>query len=167
MGHPKETIPILGTRADWSPESGGKGCFMAGRVYSYSRFSDPRQAAGHSLERQRAYAARWAAENGLALDESLTLHDAGLSAYHQQHIKSGALGAFLAAGVEAQDTDARMRARQLVADTFERIVVYHHGTQPDDAPPGTIDVILVAKGGAARLLRINRAGDVIAAEQAE
>lgn len=73
---------------------------MAGLVYSYSRFSDPKQAAGHSLERQRAYAARWAAEHGLALDESLTLHDAGLSAYHQQHIKSGALGAFLAA-VEA------------------------------------------------------------------
>lgn len=70
---------------------------MAGRVYSYSRFSDPKQAAGHSLERQRAYAARWAAEHGLALDESLTLHDAGLSAYHQQHVKSGALGAFLAA----------------------------------------------------------------------
>lgn len=70
---------------------------MAGLVYSYSRFSDPKQAAGHSLERQRAYAARWAAEHGLALDESLTLHDAGLSAYHQQHIKSGALGAFLAA----------------------------------------------------------------------
>jgi DNA invertase Pin-like site-specific DNA recombinase len=70
---------------------------MAGLVYSYSRFSDPKQAAGHSLERQRAYAARWAAENGLTLDESLTLHDAGLSAYHQQHVKSGALGAFLAA----------------------------------------------------------------------
>jgi DNA invertase Pin-like site-specific DNA recombinase len=70
---------------------------MGGLVYSYSRFSDPKQAAGHSLERQRAYAARWAAEHGLVLDDSLTLHDAGLSAYHQQHVKSGALGAFLAA----------------------------------------------------------------------
>jgi DNA invertase Pin-like site-specific DNA recombinase len=70
---------------------------MGGLVYSYSRFSDPKQASGHSLERQRAYAARWAAEHGLVLDESLTLHDAGLSAYHQHHIKSGALGAFLAA----------------------------------------------------------------------
>jgi DNA invertase Pin-like site-specific DNA recombinase len=73
---------------------------VRGLVYSYSRFSDPRQASGHSLERQRAYAARWAAEHGLVLDESLTLHDAGLSAYHQHHVKSGALGAFLAA-VEA------------------------------------------------------------------
>lgn len=73
---------------------------MAGLVYSYLRFSDPRQAAGHSSERQAAYAARWAAEHGLQLDEALTLRDEGLSAYHQQHVKRGALGAFLAA-VEA------------------------------------------------------------------
>lgn len=73
---------------------------MAGLVYSYLRFSDPRQAAGHSSERQAAYAARWAAENGLQLDESLSLRDEGLSAFHQTHVKRGALGAFLAA-VEA------------------------------------------------------------------
>lgn len=66
-------------------------------VYSYMRFSDPRQAAGSSAERQAAYAARWAAEHGATLDESLTLRDEGLSAYHQQHVKSGALGVFLAA----------------------------------------------------------------------
>ncbi len=70
---------------------------MSGRVYSYLRFSDPRQATGHSSERQRAYAARWAEEHGLRLDESLTMRDEGLSAYHQKHIKSGALGVFLAA----------------------------------------------------------------------
>lgn len=64
------------------------------------RFSDPRQASGHSSERQAAYAARWAAEHGLRLDESLSLRDEGLSAYHQRHVKSGALGVFLAA-VEA------------------------------------------------------------------
>jgi hypothetical protein len=67
----------------------------------------------------------------------------------------------LAAGVEAQDTDARIQARQLVADTFERIVVYHHGVDPGETPRGTIDLVLVAKGGAARQLRINRAGRVI------
>jgi DNA invertase Pin-like site-specific DNA recombinase len=70
---------------------------MSGVVYSYMRFSDPRQAAGHSSERQMAYAAKWASEHGLALDESLTLRDEGLSAYHQHHVKSGALGVFLAA----------------------------------------------------------------------
>lgn len=91
-------MPILGTRAGFSPvETVESGVFMSGLVYSYSRFSDPRQSAGHSLERQQAYAARWAAEHGLALDESLSLRDEGLSAYHQNHVKSGALGVFLVA----------------------------------------------------------------------
>lgn len=66
-------------------------------VYSYLRFSDPRQAGGHSAERQAAYAATWAAEHGMVLDSSLSLRDEGLSAYHQHHVKHGALGAFLAA----------------------------------------------------------------------
>ncbi len=43
------------------------------------------------------YARRWAAEHGLALDESLSLRDEGLSAYHQRHVKVGALGVFLRA----------------------------------------------------------------------
>lgn len=70
---------------------------MKGLVYSYTRFSDPRQATGHSAERQSAYAAKWAEERGLRLDETLTMQDEGLSAYHQRHVKSGALGVFLAA----------------------------------------------------------------------
>lgn len=73
------------------------GCSLTGLVYSYMRFSDPRQASGHSSERQMAYAAKWAAEHGLLLDDSLSLRDEGLSAYHQRHVKSGALGVFLAA----------------------------------------------------------------------
>jgi DNA invertase Pin-like site-specific DNA recombinase len=67
------------------------------RVYSYLRFSDPRQALGGSADRQQAYAERWAAEHGLVLDESLSLRDEGLSAFHQRHVKAGALGAFLQA----------------------------------------------------------------------
>lgn len=70
---------------------------MTGLVYSYMRFSDPSQATGHSSERQMAYAAKWAAEHGLHLDAALTMRDEGLSAYHQRHVKSGALGVFLAA----------------------------------------------------------------------
>ncbi len=68
-----------------------------GRVYSYLRFSDPKQAAGSSADRQAAYAERWASDHGMVLDASLSLRDEGLSAYHQKHIKQGALGAFLAA----------------------------------------------------------------------
>lgn len=66
-------------------------------VYSYMRFSDPRQAAGSSADRQAEYAHRWAEERGLVLDESLSMEDHGLSAYHQRHVRVGALGVFLRA----------------------------------------------------------------------
>jgi DNA invertase Pin-like site-specific DNA recombinase len=72
------------------------------RVYSYLRFSDPRQAAGSSADRQIEYARRWAAERGMALDDSLSLRDEGLSAYHQRHVRNGALGVFLVAVEEGR-----------------------------------------------------------------
>lgn len=65
------------------------------RVYSYLRFSDPKQAAGTSVARQTLIAQRWAAERGLVLDESLSMRDEGLSGYHSRHITHGALGVFL------------------------------------------------------------------------
>ena len=71
-----------------------------GKVYSYLRFSDAKQAAGYSVERQTAYAQAWAKDHGLVLDEDLSMRDEGLSAYHERHVKQGALGVFLAA-VEA------------------------------------------------------------------
>ncbi|WP_340638439.1 recombinase family protein [Noviherbaspirillum cavernae] len=67
------------------------------KVYSYLRFSDPKQAAGSSAERQLKYAEKWATDRGLPLDSALSLRDEGLSAYHQKHVKQGALGTFLAA----------------------------------------------------------------------
>ncbi len=70
------------------------------KVYSYLRFSDAKQSAGYSVERQTAYALAWAKQHDLVLDEELSMRDEGLSAYHQRHVKQGALGVFLAA-VEA------------------------------------------------------------------
>lgn len=67
------------------------------RVYSYLRFSDPKQSSGHSIERQLAFAKKWADDNQAELDTDLTMRDEGLSAYHQRHIKNGALGAFMRA----------------------------------------------------------------------
>lgn len=67
------------------------------RLYSYIRFSTPEQAAGSSTARQTEFAERYAAEHGLTLDAGLSLRDEGLSAYHQHHVKQGALGAFLRA----------------------------------------------------------------------
>lgn len=67
------------------------------RVYSYLRFSDPRQSTGSSADRQLQYAQQWALGKGLTLDNTLSLRDEGLSAYHERHVKQGALGVFLQA----------------------------------------------------------------------
>lgn len=75
----------------------GRGQSITAKVYSYLRFSDPKQATGGSVDRQIRYAQHWAAEKGLLLDEALSLRDEGLSAYHQHHVKQGALGVFLKA----------------------------------------------------------------------
>ncbi|WP_233866776.1 recombinase family protein [Paraburkholderia adhaesiva] len=65
------------------------------RVYSYLRYSHTEQAKGSSIERQLAIAKEWATENNYELDESLAMRDEGRSAYHGNHVKNGALGAFL------------------------------------------------------------------------
>lgn len=64
--------------------------------------------------------------------------------------------AAIAEGAMALDEDARLQARQLVADTFARIVIYHRGTIPDEGDGKTIDLLLVPKGGTARTLRVDR-----------
>jgi len=76
----------------------------------------------------------------------------------------------LAAGVEAQEIEPRLQARQLVADTFERIVVYARGVNPDPDASGRdykIDLVLIARGGMARLLTVDRQGNWIAGEHAQ
>jgi len=68
-------------------------------------------------------------------------------------------------GVEHLDYDARMLARQLVADTFSRIVVYQSGFRPD-VNDGTIGLLLVAKRGTTRMLHVDRLnGEWRAAEE--
>ena len=71
----------------------------------------------------------------------------------------------LAERVEAQDAEARLQARQLVADTFERIIIYHRGIRPSaEDQRGQMDMMLVAKGGNGRVLRLSRHGELIEAE---
>lgn len=70
---------------------------MNRKVYSYLRFSAAKQADGASIARQTEYARKWAADHGYALDNALSMRDEGLSAYHQKHVKTGALGVFLEA----------------------------------------------------------------------
>ena len=106
---------------------------MRAKVYSYLRFSDAKQAAGASSERQRAYAQEWAKQNGLRLDESLSMRDEGLSAFHQKHVKRGALGAFLKAIEDekvpigsvlvVEGLDRLSRAEPMVAQGLELDVI--------------------------------------------
>lgn len=71
----------------------------------------------------------------------------------------------LVRGTLALDYETRMKARQLVADTFERIVVYHQGVDPEGENRAPIDIVLIAKGGAPRMIRINRrTGELIEQE---
>ena len=62
----------------------------------------------------------------------------------------------LVIGVKSQDYDARLKARQLVADTFARIVVYRVGVEPGETANSALDMVLVPHGGHPRALRIHR-----------
>lgn len=66
-------------------------------AYSYIRFSTVEQLKGDSLRRQLELSKSYAEKHGFQLDESLTMRDLGLSAYHQTNIKRGELGVFLQA----------------------------------------------------------------------
>lgn len=68
---------------------------MKPKAYSYVRFSSPEQEKGDSLRRQIQGAQKWAADNSLKLDDTLTLQDKGLSAFNGHHRTKGALGQFL------------------------------------------------------------------------
>ena len=67
-------------------------------AYSYKRFSSNAQEGNDSIRRQTAAAKRFVEEHPeyrLVLDTTLTLVDAGVSAYKGRNIKIGALGIFI------------------------------------------------------------------------
>jgi DNA invertase Pin-like site-specific DNA recombinase len=66
-------------------------------AYSYIRFSTTEQQKGDSLRRQTEASAKYAAAHGLTLDDSLTAHDLGVSAFSGANFESGALGRFILA----------------------------------------------------------------------
>lgn len=106
-----------------------------GKVYSYTRFSTPEQAAGDSYRRQTDAARRWAEERGLLLDDRLSFTDEGVSAYRGSNTDGGTgLGAFLEACrkglvepdsyllVESLDRLSRLparRAQRLLSDIVD------------------------------------------------
>ncbi|WP_422059784.1 recombinase family protein [Sphingopyxis sp.] len=105
------------------------------KVYSYTRFSTPEQAQGDSYRRQSDAAGKWADAKGLAMDNRLSLHDLGVSAYRGANADTDSgLGGFLHACregliphgsyllVESLDRISRMtprRASRLVDDIVD------------------------------------------------
>lgn len=106
-----------------------------GKVYSYTRFSTPEQAAGDSHRRQTEAAQRWAEARGMVLDDRLSFSDEGISAFRGSNVETDkGLGAFLYACqqdlvepgsyllVESLDRISRMsprRAQRLLDDIVD------------------------------------------------
>ena len=66
-------------------------------AYSYRRFSSLEQSKGDSLRRQTELSEQYAIEHNLVLDDSLSLLDAGVSAYRGANSTEGSLGRFIEA----------------------------------------------------------------------
>ncbi|HZW13305.1 MAG TPA: recombinase family protein [Noviherbaspirillum sp.] len=66
-------------------------------AYSYVRFSTPVQLHGDSMRRQLDASRRYTAEHNLILDETLNVHDLGVSAFTGSNVERGALGKFISA----------------------------------------------------------------------
>ncbi len=86
-------------------------------AYSYIRFSTPDQLDGDSQRRQLELSMKYCEQNNLKLDESTTIKDLGLSAFHGTHIKEGFLGHFL----KAIETGEIQRGSTLLIEDFDRL----------------------------------------------
>lgn len=87
---------------------------MSTKAYSYTRWSDPRQGEGHSLERQLSAAKAYAAEHGLELDPSMV--DPGFSAFRGKNRKKGDLAGFLEK-IQAGEIE---RGSYFLIDSYDR-----------------------------------------------
>lgn len=87
---------------------------MTTKAYSYTRWSDPRQGDGHSLERQLSAAQAYADEHGLILDKSMV--DPGLSAFRGKNRTQGYLAGFLEK-IEAGEIE---RGSYFLIDSYDR-----------------------------------------------
>lgn len=59
-------------------------------------------------------------------------------------------------GIEAQDIEARLQARQIVLESFTRIVLWHRGDPPGVEDGEVFDLEITARGGGTVRLRVDR-----------
>ena len=87
------------------------------KAYSYLRFSTPEQMKGNSFDRQIAASRQYAEQHDLDLDETLTFHDLGVSAYRGRNVREGALAIFM----DAVDTGRVKKGSYLLVESFDRL----------------------------------------------
>lgn len=87
------------------------------RAYSYIRFSDSKQHRGESLRRQLRRSREYADKHDLDLDESTTLRDLAVSAFHGANRHGGAFGLFL----DAVKTGRIAPGSYLLVESFDRL----------------------------------------------
>jgi DNA invertase Pin-like site-specific DNA recombinase len=87
------------------------------RAFSYVRFSTVQQAGGGSLQRQTELSQAYCKRKGLALDDSLTLRDLGVSAFRGDNVRDGALAGFL----EACRTGRVPKGSVLIVESLDRL----------------------------------------------
>lgn len=88
------------------------------KVYSYIRWSSPRQTSGDSLRRQTEGAERYANEHGWTIADDCRLVDVAKSAFHGRNLDDkAALGSFLKAIREHQIP----RGAILIVENFDRL----------------------------------------------
>jgi DNA invertase Pin-like site-specific DNA recombinase len=87
------------------------------RAYSYLRFSTPEQQKGDSHRRQTSLAREYAERHGLDLDEALTFHDLGVSAYRGANAETGRLADFR----DAVRRQLVPRGSYLLVESLDRI----------------------------------------------
>lgn len=87
------------------------------KAYSYLRFSTAEQRAGDSFRRQTDLAKRYAAANGLVLDEQLSYHDLGVSGFSGANAQRGKLAEFL----DAVQRAVVPKGSYLLVESLDRI----------------------------------------------
>lgn len=87
------------------------------KAYSYLRFSTPDQMRGDSRRRQWQRTIQYAEQHGLDLDETLTFHDLGTSAYRGKNAEEGRLGEF----IRAVDEGRVKKGSYLLVENLDRL----------------------------------------------
>lgn len=87
------------------------------KAFSYLRFSTPEQSKGNSFDRQIGMARAYAEKHDLDLDQELTFHDVGVSAYRGQNADAGRLACF----VEAVRSGQVPQGSLLLVEQLDRI----------------------------------------------